>query len=48
MSHFDTLTGVDILILLQAPGLNPRRMIEEVKIQHVNSYTQTTEGEHLI
>ena len=48
MSHLDTLTRVDTLIPSQALGLNRRRMIEEVKIQHVNPYTTTTEGKHLI
>ena len=48
MSHFDTLTRVDTLIFSQALGLNRQVMIKEVRIQHVNSVTQTREGRHLI
>ena len=48
MSHFDTLTRVDTLILSQALGLNRQVRIEEVRIQHVSSVTQTREGKHLI
>ncbi len=48
MSHFDTLIRADTLIFSQAPGLNRQIMIEEVKIQHVNSYAQPGEGKHLI
>ena len=48
MSHFDTLIGADILIFRQALRLNRQVMIEEVKIQHVNRYTETGEGKHLI
>jgi hypothetical protein len=48
MNHFDTLIRADTLIFSQALGLNRQIMIEEVKIQHVNPYTQSGEGKHLI
>jgi hypothetical protein len=48
MSHSDTLIRVDTLIFSQALGLNRQIMIEEVRIQHVNPYTQPAEGKHLI
>ena len=48
MSYFDTLISVDTLILSQALGLNRQTMIEEVNTQHVNQYTKTREGKHLI
>ena len=48
MSPFDTLIHVDTLIFCQALGLNRQTMIEEVKIQHVNPYTQPREGKHVI
>lgn len=48
MSHLDTLIRFDTLIFSQAPGLNRQIMIKEVKIQHVNPYTQPGEGKYLI
>ena len=48
MSYFDTLTRDDTLTFSQALGLNRQILIEEVKIQHVNPYTQTREVKHLI
>ena len=46
MGYFDTLIRVDTLIFSQGLGLNRQIMIEEVKIQHVNSYTQPGEGKN--
>ena len=40
MSHFDTLTRDDTLILSQALGLNRQIMIKGIRIQHVNPYAQ--------
>jgi hypothetical protein len=48
MSYFDTLIRADTLIFCQALGLNRQIIIEEVKIRHVNPYTQPREGKHLI
>lgn len=48
MSHFDTLIRADTLIFCQALGLNRQVMMEEVKNQHVNRYTQPGKSKHLI
>ena len=48
MRRFDTLIKADTLTLLQAPGLNLRIQMQEVRTRDGSSCTKPGEDKHLI
>ena len=48
MRHFDTLIRADTLTLRQAPGLNLRILMQEVRTRDDSSCTRQREDKHLI